>query len=90
MKHWIIGFGISLLSACAVDPAPPPQPAESTAESDLTVSSEAQPAAACTPGTAHLCCPFPTGCSCPGVKECGPDGQWGACEGAGALPGPCP
>jgi hypothetical protein len=90
MKHWIIGFGMALLSACAVDTAPQAQPAESTAESDVTVSPGAQPAAACTPGASHLCCPFANGCSCPGVKDCDANGQWGACEGAGPNNQPCP
>ena len=86
MKNWIIGFGIALLSACAVE-APP---AESAAQSDLTLSPESQPLAVCTPGSTHLCCPFAKGCSCPGTKDCDATGQWGACMGAGEIGTPCP
>ncbi|HEX3765048.1 MAG TPA: hypothetical protein VHW23_40410 [Kofleriaceae bacterium] len=90
MRTWIIGVGIALLSACAVEPTAP-SPPEATSSSELTLSSDGvTPLAACTPGSVRLCCPFPQGCSCPGTQDCDSTGNWGFCEGAGPRGKPCP
>ncbi len=48
------------------------------------------PMATCTSPAWQLCCPYPQGCSCPGIQDCQPDGTWGQCMGMGQAGQPCP
>jgi hypothetical protein len=102
---WLMGLfalAMMVLVACGVEPAQEPQkedesaqPADhATAESDVRISAftdvvEVQ--AACSPvGASEACCPYPSGCSCLGIRDCLPTGMWSRCLGAGRAGEPCP
>jgi hypothetical protein len=95
-RSWILGA--VFLFSCAVEPVATDEPAEQAeAASELAIPAELTPIGggprtleACTPPDKRLCCPFAQGCSCPGVQDCGANGQWGRCQGAGRAGQPCP
>ncbi len=90
IRNWLLGVGVLLLAACAVEPVSSNAPEEPALSSEASGLELANPQLICTPGDVRTCCPFPQGCGCRGLQECQANGQFGTCEGATPRGVQCP